>query len=336
VKFQLLADTFTLTPDETFPINTIIADTNTLGVISVTLASGLNTYYRVTMPDGETFTIYIPVDSGAPTTLESLRSFYSGIIPTSPPGTMGPTGPAGTNGTGDLTSNTAVSVDSEIILFSGTLGKTAKRATTTGILKGTAGVLSAAISGTDYLAPGATFEELVDDRVAALHVNSTSVTWTYNDAANSLSGAVITAGTGTAATPSKSDHTHTVTKALNFPFGDEDALGAVIPLTARRMVSIPVGWGTCTITRWRILLDQAATATFDVWKDSYVNYPPLNADSITAAAKPSTTAVIKNESATLTGWTTTFTGGDVLIAEVEANNLAKFALLVIEFTMIAV
>lgn len=54
---------------------------------------------------------------------------------------------------GDFSSNTATSVDSEIVLFSGTAGKTGKRATTTGILKGTSGVLSAASAGTDYVAP---------------------------------------------------------------------------------------------------------------------------------------------------------------------------------------
>jgi hypothetical protein len=53
-------------------------------------------------------------------------------------------------GTGDFSSNTASSIDGEIVLFSGTGGKTGKRATTTGILKGASGVLSAAVSGTDY------------------------------------------------------------------------------------------------------------------------------------------------------------------------------------------
>jgi len=55
--------------------------------------------------------------------------------------------------TGDVASNTAVSVDSEIALFSGTTGKLLKRATTTGLLKATSGVISAAVSGTDYLVP---------------------------------------------------------------------------------------------------------------------------------------------------------------------------------------
>ena len=56
-------------------------------------------------------------------------------------------------GYGDVSSNTSTSVDSELALFSGTGGKTIKRATTTGILKGTSGVISAATAGTDYLAP---------------------------------------------------------------------------------------------------------------------------------------------------------------------------------------
>lgn len=51
---------------------------------------------------------------------------------------------------GDASTNTATSVDNEIALFSSTTGKILKRATTTGMLKGTSGVLSAGTSGTDY------------------------------------------------------------------------------------------------------------------------------------------------------------------------------------------
>lgn len=47
----------------------------------------------------------------------------------------------------------SASVDSELVLFSGTGGATLKRASTTGILKGASGVLSAASAGTDYVAP---------------------------------------------------------------------------------------------------------------------------------------------------------------------------------------
>lgn len=58
-----------------------------------------------------------------------------------------------TNLNTDKVEGQSASVDSEIALFSGTGGKTIKRATTTGILKGTSGVISAATAGTDYLEP---------------------------------------------------------------------------------------------------------------------------------------------------------------------------------------
>lgn len=59
-------------------------------------------------------------------------------------------------GTGDFSSNTASSVDGEMLLFSGTGGKTGKRSTLTGgLLKSTSGVPAIAASGTDYLAPPA-------------------------------------------------------------------------------------------------------------------------------------------------------------------------------------
>jgi len=53
----------------------------------------------------------------------------------------------GSGGGGDVSSNTATSVDSEVVLFSGTGGKTIKRATSTGIAKLTSGVLSAITLG---------------------------------------------------------------------------------------------------------------------------------------------------------------------------------------------
>jgi hypothetical protein len=50
---------------------------------------------------------------------------------------------SGGTGTGDASTNTSSSVDSEVVLFSGTAGKTLKRATGTGFAKLTSGVLSA-------------------------------------------------------------------------------------------------------------------------------------------------------------------------------------------------
>lgn len=67
------------------------------------------------------------------------------------------TGPFVTSaGSGDFSSNTSTSVDGEVVLFSGTGGKTGKRATlTASVVKSSSGVQSAASAGTDYVAPGA-------------------------------------------------------------------------------------------------------------------------------------------------------------------------------------
>lgn len=50
----------------------------------------------------------------------------------------------------------------------------------------------------------------------------------------------------------------------------------------------------------------------DIWKDTYLNFPPTSLDSITAAAKPTIVADTRYLDMTLTGWTTTITAGDVL------------------------
>lgn len=52
------------------------------------------------------------------------------------------------NATGDFSSNTSTSVDGEIVLFSGTGGKTGKRATGTGVAQVTSGVLSITTTST--------------------------------------------------------------------------------------------------------------------------------------------------------------------------------------------
>lgn len=57
------------------------------------------------------------------------------------------------SGTGDVV-GPASSVDNEIALFDSTTGKLIKRATTTGVLKASSGVIAAAVAGTDYVAPG--------------------------------------------------------------------------------------------------------------------------------------------------------------------------------------
>lgn len=72
--------------------------------------------------------------------------------------------------------------------------------------------------------------------------------------------------------------------------------------------------------------DAAATSgsiVIDIWKDTYANYPPTVADTITASAKPTITTATKSEDATLTGWTTSITAGDVLGFKVDSVTSLK-------------
>jgi hypothetical protein len=74
----------------------------------------------------------------------------------------------------------------------------------------------------------------------------------------------------------------------------------------------------CTITGWTLLADQTGSVVIDIWKDTYANYPPTVADTITGSAKPTISASNKATSTTLTGWTTSIAAGDVLFFNVDS------------------
>lgn len=68
----------------------------------------------------------------------------------------------------------------------------------------------------------------------------------------------------------------------------------------------------CTIKGVKLLADQSGSIVIDIWKDTYANYPPTNADSITASAPPTISSTNKSSDSTLTGWTTSVSAGDIL------------------------
>lgn len=74
----------------------------------------------------------------------------------------------------------------------------------------------------------------------------------------------------------------------------------------------------CTITQVTLLADQTGSIVIDIWKDTYANFPPTNADSITASAPPTISSAVKAQDATLTGWTTSITAGDILAFNVDS------------------
>ncbi len=73
-----------------------------------------------------------------------------------------------------------------------------------------------------------------------------------------------------------------------------------------------------TIVEAEIEADKTGSIVVDIWKDTYANFPPTDADSITSATPPTITNATKNQDATLTSWTTAVTKGDILAYNVDS------------------
>jgi hypothetical protein len=73
-----------------------------------------------------------------------------------------------------------------------------------------------------------------------------------------------------------------------------------------------------TVIRATTLCDQSGSIVIDVWKDTYANFPPTVADTITASAKPTVSSAVKGQVTTLTGWTTSLSAGDILRFNVDS------------------
>ncbi len=94
----------------------------------------------------------------------------------------------------------------------------------------------------------------------------------------------------------------------------------VITTGVKGFVEVPKA---CAIVAWRVVGDASGSIVIDVWKDTYANFPPTVADTITAAAKPTLAAAQKAEDVTLTGWTTALNAGDWLGFNVDSAATVK-------------
>jgi hypothetical protein len=140
------------------------------------------------------------------------------------------------------------------------------------------------------------------------------------------SGAVWTIDTGVV-TPSKAS-TALKTRHVTFTF---DGQGDVLETGKTAYTRVPVA---CTIVKAYLVADATGDLLVDVWKDSYANFPPANADSITGSAEPELTADQKYEDTTLTGWTTSLAAGDWIGASIEGTPATvTWAQLVLEVTL---
>ncbi len=94
-----------------------------------------------------------------------------------------------------------------------------------------------------------------------------------------------------------------------------DGGGGVISTGIKGDLEIPFA---CVITAATALADQSGSIVVDIWKDTYANYPPTDADSITASAPVTISTATKSQDTTLTGWTTAVAAGSILRFNVDS------------------
>lgn len=92
-----------------------------------------------------------------------------------------------------------------------------------------------------------------------------------------------------------------------------------------------------TITANTVLADQSGSIVIDVWKCTYAQFDaggthPVSGDKITASAPPTISTATKSTDSTLTGWTTSFSSGDVFGFNVNSVTTIQRATLALKFT----
>ena len=68
-----------------------------------------------------------------------------------------------------------------------------------------------------------------------------------------------------------------------------------------------------TITDWTIISETSGSVVMDIWKDTYVNFPPTSADTITGNNYPYLASQSINTDNVLSGWTKDFLVNDVFV-----------------------
>lgn len=113
--------------------------------------------------------------------------------------------------------------------------------------------------------------------------------------------------------------------AVVFPFyeggsvlttGTKLYLGALFPVA-------------CEIVSHELVGNTTGSIVIDLWKDLGTNYPPTNADSITASAKPTLSSAQRATDSTLTGWGKTIAAGSWIVPEIESVSTLTYAALVL-------
>jgi hypothetical protein len=143
------------------------------------------------------------------------------------------------------------------------------------------------------------FADVTQTGGAALAINASTTLAGGNHSGNNtgdqdLSGYALTS------------HGHSVTGIFGITI---DGAGSAITTGTKGYLYVPYA---CTITVAELVADVSGSIVIDVWKDTAANFPPTDADSITASAPPTLSSAQRSSDSTLTGWTVSLAAGDYL------------------------
>lgn len=169
----------------------------------------------------------------------------------------------------------------------------------------------------------AALEGLASNGLIARTATDTMAVRTITGTANQIS---VSNGDGVSGNPTLSLDADVVTATITFII---DGGGSTITTGVKGDLEVPFA---CTITQSTLLGDQSGSIVIDIWKDTYGNFPPTVADTITASAKPTLSSATKAQDATLTGWTTSVAAGDTLRFNVDSVSSIQRATLSLKVT----
>lgn len=102
--------------------------------------------------------------------------------------------------------------------------------------------------------------------------------------------------------------TLTTPRVINGASAQYDTLDFVIEGLAGAILYRQIPF-TCTIVSCTLVSDVSGSAVYDLWLDTYANFPPTVADTIVASAKPTLSSAVNSKDTTLTGWSKALTKG---------------------------
>jgi len=101
-----------------------------------------------------------------------------------------------------------------------------------------------------------------------------------------------------------------------------DGGGAAIGTGIKGDLEVPFA---CHVNRWTLLADQHGSIVVDVWRDSYANFPPTDADSMPGTTNmPAISGTVAAQCTNLSGWGTQgIASGDILRYNVDSCTLIE-------------